>query len=616
MIFATAGHVDHGKTSLVKALTNVDTDRLKEEKARGLTIDLGFAYTEANNRRIGFVDVPGHAKFISNMLAGVASIDHGLLVIAADDGPMPQTVEHLAILQLLGIPAITVVVTKIDRVSDEHLANTQARISALLDQSPYPDATRFETSVETQQGIEALSQYLYSRQSNREKTEDQYFRLAIDRKFAVKGSGIVVTGSVFSGAVETGQDLLAFPQGKKVRVRGLHRQDSVSEKAETGDRCALNIAGDIELETIERGNWITSNPALPVSERLDVSLLLLPSEAAALRTGTSVHIHLGAQHTIGRVFLLEQRHVAPGEKAIAQLKLNAPLSSCSGDRFVIRDQSAQRTLGGGVVVDPISVKRGRSKSPRLAYLKQLLELQSKKPTAPENLDTLVKQATAGLDLQALFYSQNRPIEQTSFPVDARGFSHHSDALLATKETLYKAITTSDKTRQELTQATDATSALVDLALQELLSGAQIEQHQGRYTLANQKPTLSKAADTLWKKVEPILSQEPLQPPVISELAKRINLPPAALEKLLGECISQGLVVRPVKNRFFLASALQTLRLKAVEIANSHDGKFTVIQFRDASGLGRNLCIELLEHLDGKGFTKRMGDVRIIQDTNR
>lgn len=611
MIYATAGHVDHGKTSLVKALTNVDTDRLADEKARGLTIDLGFAYLEQNGNRIGFVDVPGHAKFISNMLAGVSTIDHALIVIAADDGPMPQTLEHIAILQTLGITEATIAITKVDRVSAEHLSQTQQSIDQLLQQTPYRDAKVFLTSAAENTGIVELKTHLIDKKRARGKSDQEHFRLAIDRKFTIKGAGVVVTGSIFSGQVDVGSEVYVMPQAQKARVRSLHRQDSEASLASVGDRCALNISGTIEHTDIERGNWITSNPELPISDRLDCEVSLLAFEAQPLRTGTPVHFHLGAQHTTGRLFLLEQRHLNAGETALVQVRLATPLSGCVGDRFVIRDQSATRTLGGGEILDPFSVTRGRSKPERLNHLRFLQNIESR-----SDLDGLLKQNKEGIDLKRYANGLNKQIDLSPFRCDGGGKHHHNEHINQAKTQILATLKTASKSQAELGKALGLKSGFLSLVLQALIQDKNISQEGSRYSLPELTPTLSKPAETLWQKVEPLLAEQPLQPPVISELSKRIGLPAGAVDKLLGECIKQGLIVRPIKNRYFLKNAMQTLRVLAQEVANSNNGQFTVIQFRDHSGLGRNLCIELLEHLDAKGFTKRMGDQRIIQDSSR
>jgi len=611
MIFATAGHVDHGKTSLVKALTGVDTDRLAEEKARGLTIELGFAYVHHDQQSFGFVDVPGHAKFISNMLAGVAAIDHALLIIAADDGPMPQTTEHVAILELLGIESATIVITKIDRVGPENLATSRQSIQALLSASAYADSPVFEVSSTEGTGLDALKQHLWQLKSARAESSQRYFRLAIDRRFSVKGSGLVVTGSVFSGTVNVTDELRLMPSNTKIRVRTLHRQDTDATRANTGDRCALNLTGDVDIDKVSRGQWITNHPELPVSNRLDAKLRLLTSELTPLKTGLPVHIHLGAQHTTGRVFLLELRQLNPGDSALCQIVSDTPISACYGDRFVIRDQSASRTIAGGWIIDPHSVQRGRSKALRLAILNQLAR---KEPVS--HLDQLISTAKEGIDLTKLLYGLNQTRVESNYPKDESGLSHHRDNLEEFQKKILALLKTSSLPQRDLRLNLGIKESFLKLILSQLIKTGKVEIDSTDVALVGQSAGLSKPAAALWKKVEPILETSSLQPPVIHELAKQVSLPPAALDKLLAECIKHGLVVRAVKNRYFLPKSLQHLRTQVAKVATAEGGEFTVIQFRDQSKIGRNLCIELLEFLDSKGFTKRLGDKRIVQDINR
>ncbi|MFT5014255.1 MAG: selenocysteine-specific elongation factor [Patiriisocius sp.] len=611
MIFATAGHVDHGKTSLVKALTGVDTDRLAEEKARGLTIDLGFAYVHQNQQSIGFVDVPGHAKFISNMLAGVAAIDHALLVIAADDGPMPQTSEHVAILELLGIECATIVITKIDRVGPEDLAISRQSIQTLLATTLYVGSPIFEVSSTDGTGLEALKQHLWQLKSGRAESSQQYFRLAIDRRFSVKGSGLVVTGSVISGTVKVTDELRLMPSNTKVRVRTLHRQDTDATRANTGDRCALNLTGDVDIERVSRGQWITNHPELPVSTRLDAKLRLLTSELTPLKTGLPVHIHLGAQHTTGRVFLLELRQLNPGDSALCQIVSDAPISACYGDRFVVRDQSASRTVAGGWIVDPHSVQRGRSKPLRLEILNKM---SGKDPVS--HLDQLISTAKGGINLTKLMYGLNQTSVESSYPTDESGLSHHQNHVAEFQKKILTLLKTSSLAQRDLRLSLEIKESFFKLILGQLIKTGKVEIDSTHVSLVGRSAGLSKPAEALWKKVEPILEKGSLQPPVIHELAKQVNLPTAALEKLLAECIKHGIVVRPIKNRYFLPRSLQHLRTQVAEVAAAAGGEFTVIQFRDQSKIGRNLCIELLEFLDSKGFTKRLGDKRIVQDMNR
>ncbi|MBU6336069.1 MAG: selenocysteine-specific translation elongation factor, partial [Chloroflexi bacterium] len=373
MIVATAGHVDHGKTSLIRALTGVDTDRLPEERARGMTIDLGFAYLPLPGAAdpdevIGFVDVPGHERFVRNMLAGVAGIDFALLVVAADDGPMPQTQEHLAILDLLGVAQGAVALTKVDRVSSTRVDEVTAQIAALLAPTTLARSPVVPCAAPSGIGIDALRALLQTAQTKRAaRATDGGFRLAIDRSFLLDGAGRVVTGTVYSGTVSVGDALVVAPSGLEVRVRGIHSQNRQATEAGAGLRCGINLAGaDLRRYELHRGDWLVTPALASCATRLGVTLQLSASEARALRDRTPVHVHLGAADVGGRVGLLRDGPLAPGEACQAVLTLDAPLLAVRGDRFVIRDQSATRTLGGGTVLEPVPFPRALSRSKRLA----------------------------------------------------------------------------------------------------------------------------------------------------------------------------------------------------------------------------------------------------------
>ncbi|HYM31445.1 MAG TPA: selenocysteine-specific translation elongation factor, partial [Candidatus Cybelea sp.] len=369
MIVATAGHVDHGKTSLVRSLTGVDTDRLAEEKRRGMSIELGFAYADFAGARIGFVDVPGHERFVRNMLAGVAAIDFALLVIAADDGPMPQTREHVAILDLLGVKRGAVALTKIDRVAETRIAEVRGQIAGLLAPTGLANAPVFPVVATDETSIGALRQHLGIAENAADiKPADGYFRLAVDRAFVLPGIGLIATGAVFAGEARVGDRLTVSPLGKSVRLRSIRTQDRPSEIARAGDRAALNIAGDVERAELQRGDWIVAPEVHAPADRIDVRLHVLPGEARALAHWTPVHVHLGAADVTGRVAVLEGRSIAPGTQGLAQLVLDQPAGALTHDRFVLRDQSALRTIAGGMVLDPFAPARGRSKPHRLAAL--------------------------------------------------------------------------------------------------------------------------------------------------------------------------------------------------------------------------------------------------------
>ena len=417
MIIGTAGHIDHGKTSLVKALTGIDADRLKEEKERGITVDLGFAYRALPSGQVlGFVDVPGHEKLVRNMLAGATGIDHVLLVVAADDGPMPQTREHLSILHLLGLSRGVVALTKADRVTPERLAQAQAEVHTLLQGSSLQDAPVLPVSSVTGQGIDTLVQHLADAAAqaatqaaaqaaaNTGAAPAQasgQFRLAIDRSFTLAGIGTVLTGTAVAGQVAVGDKLVLSPKGTEVRVRGLHAHNLAASTGYQGQRLALNVSG-VEKTDVRRGDWLLATSLHAPTSRLDVRLQLLASEAKALAHYTPVHVHLGAEDVGARVLLLEGQAVPPGGQAWVQLELDRPVGALYGDRFIVRDQSALRTVGGGVVVDASPPNSRRHRSQRIAAL---VALHQPSP-AVALAATLALEPSTGVDAHA-FARQHR-----------------------------------------------------------------------------------------------------------------------------------------------------------------------------------------------------------------
>jgi selenocysteine-specific elongation factor len=370
MIVATAGHIDHGKTLLVKTLTGVDTDRLPEEKARGISIDLGFAYLPLpGGELIGFVDVPGHERFIRNMLAGVCGIDYALLVVAADDGVMPQTVEHLHILDLLHVKRGAAVITKIDRVDAPRVSEVEREVRALLHDTGLADATIVPVSALAGLGMAELRAMLTAEatRASARRIEGEHLRYAIDRTFSVAGSGTVVTGTVFNGAVKTGDRLVVSPAGLEVRVRGIQIQGKAADRAVAGQRCALNLSG-ADLASVRRGDWVLAAEIHKPSERIDARVSVLASEEHSLEHWTPVHLHLATSDVTARVATRRGVSVAPGADAIVQLVLDQPIGALRGDRFILRDQSATRTIGGGFVLDPFAPATRRSAPARGAAL--------------------------------------------------------------------------------------------------------------------------------------------------------------------------------------------------------------------------------------------------------
>lgn len=630
MIVATAGHIDHGKTLLVKALTGVDADRLPEEKQRGLTIDLGFAYRHfAEDAVLGFVDVPGHEKFVRNMLAGVGGIDFALLIVAADDGPMPQTEEHLAILDLLGVSVGAVALTKIDRVPAERAVEAAEEIELLVAGTTLESAPVFPVSSISGEGIPALRAHLEEQaQAIAARSDAGQFRLAVDRSFTVAGAGLVVTGTVYAGQVAVGDRLLLSPAGLPVRVRGIHAQDRQSEAGQAGERCALNITGaEIDKDSVHRGDWVVAEGAHAPTRRADGLIRILNSEPRSFRHWTPVHIHLAAAAVTGRVAILEGGSIAPGETGLVQLVLDEPVGALTGDRFILRDQSAQRTIGGGRIIDPDSPARERARPQRLALVKAMAQ-----PDAATALTEILALTPGGVDLNRFAQSRNLTPEEAGAlwervdmvrlggARDAVGIAREAwdglrDAVVEALRTWHQARPDQpgpeeDRLRRTLPRAT--APAVFSAALLDLLSEKRIARDGVYLTLPGHRAAFSDADTALWEQVEPMLTEFGLRPPRVLEIAEEVGLDGGATERFLARMARAGMVVRVADNRFFLPGTLLELAQMAEEMVKAApDGSFSAGAYNKRSGLGRNLAIQLLEFFDKRGFSKRTGEGRTL-----
>lgn len=393
MIVATGGHVNHGKTALVRALTGADTDRLPEERRRGMTIDLGFAYRRSPaGHAIGIVDVPGDERFVRNMLAGVVGIDFILLVIAADDGPMPQTREHLAIVDLLDVHHGAVAISKIDRVPAARVQEVGVEVEALLAPTALADAPLFPLSAWTGEGVAELTAAIdRAARAFGDRPATGHFRLCVDRSFHLAGAGLVVTGTATSGEIAAGERVHAVVAGVEARVRSIRAHGVPATHGRAGQRLALNLAGAAASTAIARGDWVMAGAETPAVTRLDARLRVLPEQT--LQHWTPVHVHIGAADVSGRVAVLGAGSVAPGASALVQLVLQRPVGALHGDRFIVRDQSARRTLGGGVVIDAFPPRPGRARPERLG---DLVAMESEEHDAA--LAELAARAKAGIDL--------------------------------------------------------------------------------------------------------------------------------------------------------------------------------------------------------------------------
>ena len=655
MIVATAGHVDHGKTALVRALTGVDTDRLPEERKRGLTIDLGFAYQALDDGHVlGFVDVPGHERFVRNMLAGVGSIDLALVVVAADDGVMPQTSEHTAILDLLGVTECIAVVSKVDKVETARAVEVEEELEALLSTTGMRGAEIHRVSAMSGAGMDALSGALRERARGlAARAENGRFRLCVDRAFMLKGAGLVVTGTVHAGVVGTGERLVVTPSGYDARIRGIHAQDRPADRARAGERCALNLAGrDIESGAIARGDWIVDRALHAPSDRIDARLQVLADEPRALRHWTPVHAHLAASHSTARVAVLGAGSIAPGDSGRVQIVLDKPIHALAGDRIVIRDQSATRTMGGGAVIDPFSPKRGRARPARLAWL-DAIELRGPGPSEEEtsgpgvgpdpkpdpepNSGRAVTRAIAstgtGVDtgwIRRAFGVTEPELERM---VDVAGavrvpdagsdrcfspthWSGLQDEILDFLETFHR-----ERPRLHGANANDIRlgiarrvgQGVVEHALAALLQQARIARRGVTVRLPGHRVTLGANDERAWPRVERILDPAKGSPPSLRQAAEQLKIDEAELGALLKRATNAGLVLPVTRTRFLPLGAVRTLAAHAESLAGvSEEGRFTAAEYKNHAGIGRNFAIELLEFFDRSGLTERLGDRRRIR----
>jgi selenocysteine-specific elongation factor len=633
MILATAGHIDHGKTALVQALTGVDADRLPEEKRRGLTIDLGFAYASLpDGTEIGFVDVPGHERFLPNMLAGVLSIDRVLLIVAADDGPRPQTLEHLDILELIGVAEVTGVVTKIDRVEPERAVAVVEEVKALLAAAGFAGSPIFPVSSRTGEGIAALTRHLQQSASIAERARaaappSGLFRMPIDRAFSLPGIGLVVTGTVAAGTVAVGDRLTISPSGLAVRVRGLHSQNHPVETVAAGERCAVNVAGSFpEGAEPGRGDWILAPERHAPARRLDLLVRASRFAEAPLRDGLPVHLHLGTADIVGRIAVLGARSIAPGESSFVQVDLEHPVGALYGDRAVLRDHAARRTLAGGHVGDPFPPRRGRRLPARLAAL------EAAAVADPGQALLHLLEVDGLVDLAQFALVRNLAPAELAALAEGGAFRHVGPAtggvaltparLAALGDAIVPALAAIHQAQPDtvgltrpalLTQLRSlAPEAALEAALADLAAAGRAVREGGMWRLPEHRPRLTQADERLWGRVQPLLEAGELRPPRVRELAAELALDPQAVERFLHRAERLGRIAKVADNRFFLPQALAGLAGIARELAEeSPEGTFTAAAFKDRSGIGRNLTIQVLEHLDRMGVTRRRGDARII-----
>ncbi|HCM9139041.1 TPA: selenocysteine-specific translation elongation factor [Enterobacter cloacae] len=608
MIIATAGHVDHGKTTLLQAITGVNADRLPEEKKRGMTIDLGYAYwPQPDGRVLGFIDVPGHEKFLSNMLAGVGGIDHALLVVACDDGVMAQTREHLAILQLTGNPQLTVALTKADRVDATRINEVREAVEATLREYGFTDAALFETVATEGRGIDALRHHL-QQLSSREHASHHRFRLAIDRAFTVKGAGLVVTGTALSGEVKVGDTVWLTGINKPMRVRGLHAQNQPVDHAHAGQRIALNIAGDAEKAQLNRGDWLLSEAPPEPSERVIVSL----QTHIPLSQWQPLHIHHAASHITGRVSLLKND--------LAELVFDTPLWLADNDRLVLRDISARETLAGARVVTLNPPRRGKRKPEYLQWLSALAQASNDKAALEVHLERGAVNLTDFAWARQLSNEGLLPLTQQPGFIQAGNNLLNAPVAACWQRKVLNTLATYHEQHQDepgpgrerlrrmaLPMEDDA---LVLLLIENMRESGVIKSHHGWLHLPDHKAGFTAEQEAIWQKAAPLFGDEPWW---VRDLARETNTDEQVMRQVLRHAAQQGLIVAIVKDRYYRNDRIVAFASLIRELDQAR-GSTCAADFRDRLNVGRKLAIQILEYFNRIGFTRRRGNDHLLRDS--
>ena len=631
MIVGTAGHVDHGKTALVKALTGVDGDRLKEEKARGVTIELGFAYLPIEDGLVlGFVDVPGHERFVRTMVAGASGIDFALLVVAADEGPKPQTLEHLAIIDLLAVRRGLVVLTKADLATPERLDQVAAELRRTLAGTVLAGIEVLPVSSVTGQGLDALRSRLAEAAAVMAKrSAEARFRLAVDRAFTLRGVGVVVTGTVLSGTVRVGDQLLISPSGLPVRVRSLHAQNQPAATGRAGDRCALNLAGPgVSREAVRRGDMVL-DPALHApTDRIDARLRLLPGEAKLAGQWYPVRLHHAATEVGARVVRLGEDPIEPGAEADVQLVLDRPIAAALQDRYVLRDVSARRTVGGGRFIDLRGPARRRRTPERR---RQLAALALPDPSAA--LGALLDAPPLACDLTAFARDHALSTAQGERLAQALGlvrlpFGSAEVAMSAERWRTFAAglieqlsvfhaenpdLQGQGRERLRLQLQPRLQGPVFIAALQRLAGAGELALDGAFVRLAGHTVRLAPGDEAAWTVIAPRLDgPERFRPPRVRDLAQATGRAERDVRRLLRLAGRMGWADELAPDHFFLRATVREMVVHAVAAAAEADGgAFTAAQFRDRVANGRKVAIQVLEFFDRHGVTLRRSDLRRI-----
>jgi selenocysteine-specific elongation factor len=627
VIVGTAGHIDHGKSALVEALTGTHPDRLEEERRRGITIDLGFAFLDFGNVRVGFVDVPGHERFVRNMLAGAGGIDVVLLVIAADEGIKPQTLEHFDICKLLGIPRGVVALTKSDLVDAGALEHGRREVQEFLSESFLESAPIVPVSARTGAGLAELKRALTLAAGNIPARDlRRHFRLPIDRAFAMKGFGSVVTGTLVEGQVKVGDEVELQPAARPVRVRGLQSGRHSIERATAGQRTAVNLAG-IDLAEVRRGMVLAVPGKFAATRHLDARISLLAS-ARAMKNSARVHFHQGTAETIAEVTLLEGAQLTPGGSALAYLRLNDEVFLLPGDRFIVRQFSPVVTIGGGVVLQ--TVKRRRAKDPAALKLLPILESGNKEAI----LLALLEEASRGLTLGGIVSRTAWITEEAAAtaerlvkngavtvlhkePLMIAAAAHLKDcgarmrASVAQFHTVNPLAAGISKEDLRARAAKDVAPEIFQAALDELVRAGELIVTGDSVKRAGHAVKLADDEDRARREIESAFGKAGLAVPATKEVFAKLGIDSKRAFGVLQLLLREKVLVRLTEDLVFHASAIDGLKKTLAAYKQKHGARIGVPAFKELTGVSRKYAIPLLEYLDRNGVTRRDGDERVI-----
>jgi len=627
VIVGTAGHIDHGKSALVEALTGTNPDRLEEEKRRGITIDLGFAFLDLNGARLGFVDVPGHERFVRNMLAGVGGIDLVLLVVAADESIKPQTREHFDICRLLGIRRGIVALTKSDLVDADMQGLVKLEIEEFVRGSFLEGAPIVAVSARTGAGMDVLKQELQRASAeSAAKDASRHFRLPIDRAFAMKGFGTVVTGTLVSGAVKTEDEVELYPLRMRLRVRGLHSGGQAVARAVAGQRTAVNLAG-IEHEEVRRGMALSAPGIFQATRRLDTRVTLLAS-ARELKNKTPVHFHQGTAETVARVSLLGSGKLAPGESGLAQLQLDGAALLLPGDRFILRQFSPVVTIGGGVVLDARAGRHKQNDGNALRFL-ETIERGDREEVLAAIAEALprgvsladVVSRTGWSESEAAATAQKLVKEKRLRLTEQQPLTLASNtAVEGAKATVKKAIEEFHRAnplvagipKQELRARTGRPSAEVfRTALDDLVRANTIAVSGDLVQRAGREIALTAEEARAKELIEQEFLRAGLTVPSFAAVLEKLPVESKRAQKILQILLREKALVKVAEDLVFHRTAVERLRAVLAKYKQEKGNRLAIPVFKELTGITRKYAIPLLEYLDREQVTRRVGDERVI-----